>query len=121
MEQVDIAGALPGSNAANTSPNRLMVRPVEEAWAAADALPGPLRAVVCAAPFDLDCVEIVEFWQQGRQQGWPIAVLANELLRCLRRVCREEAGAWGPGYPDIPFTPLVAQRRRPARRGRLVL
>lgn len=103
------------------SRNHIVVRDNGMDWDALDQLPPEFKPIVWSAPFDLDCTEIVGFVRDGRRMGWPVTVLATELARCLKKCAKAEAETWGPGYPDIPFTPLVAQRRRPARRGRLVL
>lgn len=110
---------IPGENTGTN--RRIHEVDAEAAWASADALPKPVRAVVCSAPFDLDTVEIMEFVTEGRRAGWPMDFLVREMCRSLRNAVRQCAEDWGPGYPDIPFTPLVARPRRPARRGRLVL
>lgn len=89
-------------------------RDPEQVWGNLDRLPPVIREILWSAPFDMDEVEMADLVRQGRDAGYPDHAIGQVLRRLIRKDAEDQAGDWGPGYPRIPFTPLVV-RYRPRR------
>lgn len=101
-----------GHNAGTT--NRLLDRSPEQVWGALERLPPVIRAVLWTTPFDMDEVEIEELVRQGRAADASDRAIVTVLEQLIREDVAENARDWGPGYPRMRFTPIVA---RPGRSG----
>lgn len=108
-----------GSNTGTA--RQISVVDTEQAWAAVDAMPPPILAVLHHAPFDIDPIEILDFVREARRHGWPDTSIVVEVRKSIADAARNCAPDWGPGYPATRFTPIMARPGRPCRRMRQIL
>lgn len=98
------------------------MRDLYETFDIYDTLEPPLRQLLQLAPFDCDPRELVEM-----RQYHALPDLVRATIGAFTQAVREEALAWGPGYPlTRRFTPPMAREgaassRTRYRRARLVL
>lgn len=101
----------------NTGTNhRVVIREADVCWAAADSLSSKFKALLHTAPFDIDAVEIVEFVREARAWGMPESWMVDQMRQQIATATMTAADDWGPGYPAVPFQPLVPRPARGARR-----